>query len=435
MAVFQYRAIGPDGGRVSGEVEARSRGEALAWLEQQRLQPIVLKQGDVATAKESESDAGPVRLTVPQIILFTEELSDLLDSGMPLEMVLRVMESREGESVLRVLAGRLRQQVREGISLSRALASTSPSFGELYCSMVQAGEMGGALSEILRKQAAYLKALQELKAKVQQALVYPSVLLGAAILVMVLFSTVLVPLLQDLFSQTGQEVPQIMRLMLAVTGFFYAYWWLVLGLMVLTLAAFLGWISTEDGRLWWHRTMLALPLLGPVLRARMLAQMAETLANLTSNGIPLLTGLKLLARSTGNRYYRLLLQSIAEEVGDGRAFSRALSRSGGFPGVFVDVVAVGEQAGQISAALSKLSQRFEKEMDRRVQFLTTLVQPLIIVVMALIVGAVAWGIVTSIFQAVSGVRSRRQVVQMEMVVPDLVLGVQVHGSWPGSSKS
>src|ERR1700731_4106655 len=238
MALFSYSAVGQDGGRVSGQVEAQSRAEAFRKLDRDRLQPISLVQQDGVETKTNGAQPRTgdepvvlrnIRLSGGQIILFTEEMSDLLDAGLQLEPALRVMEGRNELSSIKIVASALRQQVREGSSLSNALRLVSPSFGDLFCNLVAAGEISGSLPQLLRRQAMFLVAMEDLRKKVVSALIYPSMIFVLGIGLIFLFMTYLVPQLMTLFQKTGRDLPFTTKILVQISDLFTHYWWVILG--------------------------------------------------------------------------------------------------------------------------------------------------------------------------------------------------------------
>src|SRR6202011_1993469 len=278
MALFSYHAVRRDGGRVSGQVEAQSRTEAFRKLDRESLQPISLVQQEgVETngARAPEmSGALPtrnIRLSGGQIILFTEEMSDLLDAGLQLEPALRVMEGRKELSGIKSVASALRQQVREGSSLSSALRLVSPSFGDLFCNLVSAGELSGSLPQLLRRQATFLVTLDDLRKKVVSALIYPAMIFVLGIGLIFLFMSYLVPQLTTLFQKTGRDLPLLTRVLVQTSDVFSHYWWAIVAGILLVVVGFLQLIRTPSGRRWWHRAQLRLPLGGSVLRGRFYA--------------------------------------------------------------------------------------------------------------------------------------------------------------------
>lgn len=407
MPAFTYEAMVPGGGRTRGTLEARSRQEALAQLSRQRLQPIRLQQEGAAGGGVSAGSTAPTapaerQMSEVQIISFTEELGDLLDAGLQLEGALKMMEQRSEASSVKAVAESLRTQVREGVSLSRALKTASTSFSDLYCNLVAAGEVSGALGSILQRQVVYLKKLSDLKGRVIQALIYPMFVTGAGILLMVLFVVVLVPQLEMLFKT--QKPPLITQLLLGTSRFLVRWGWMVLAMIALGGIGFWQAIQKPEGRLWWDQVRVKIPVAGPVLEAAFYAQFSQTLANLLGNGVTLLQAMQLVSKATPNTYFRIRLEKASDQISEGYSLSRALRQVGGFADSFLDLVAVGEQTGELAKALDKAGARYEKEMDRRIQRITALIQPVIIVIIALVVGAVVYSIITSIFDAMSGMR-------------------------------
>lgn len=408
MLTFTYEALGAGGARSAGKLEANTRQEALASLSKLKLRPLRLQQEgliETGTGKGGgPGAAGEQLMTESQIISFTEELGDLLDAGLQLEGALKMMEQRSEASALKAVAQSLRNQVREGTSLSRALKSASASFSDLYCNLVAAGEVSGALGSILKRQVLYLKKLSDLKGRVIQALIYPMFVSGAGILLMVLFVVVLVPQLESLFSKSPETTPLVTKLLLGTSYFLVHYGWLLAASLALGGLGFWQWIQKPLGRIWWDQARMSIPVAGAVLEAAFYAQFSQTLANLLINGVTLLQAMQLVTQATPNSFYRLRLEKAAGQISEGYSLSRALRHVGGFSDMFLDLVAVGEQTGDLSKALDKAGARFEKEMDRKIQRITALIQPVIIVVIALVVGVVVYSIITSIFGAMSGMR-------------------------------
>ncbi|MBV8533562.1 MAG: type II secretion system F family protein [Verrucomicrobia bacterium] len=411
MPLFAYQAIRRDGGRVSGQLEAQSRAEAFRKLDRDRLQPIslvlqesVAMNGSRPAETEKSLPARNIRLSGSQIILFTEEMSDLLDAGLQLEPALRVMEERRELSTIKSVASALRQRVREGSSLSSALRLVSPSFGDLFCNLVAAGELSGSLPQLLRRQATFLVTIDDLRKKVVSALIYPSMIFVLGIGLIFLFMTYLVPQLTTLFEKTGKDLPLLTRMLVQTSDFFSHYWWAIIAGIVAVVFGFLQLIRTPPGRQWWHSTQLRLPLFGSVLRGRYYAQFSETMANLVANGIPLLNSLRLMTSATSNVHLRGLMEKVVDMVGEGGSLSRALQRVGEFPPLFIDMIAVGEQTGDLAQALERIGRRYDKELNIKIQRLTSLVQPVVILIMAGMVGLIAYSIINGIFDAVSGLR-------------------------------
>jgi type II secretory pathway component PulF len=344
-------------------------------------------------------------LTTPQLLFFTEELAELLEAGLQLEGALKVIEQRQEKSPVKVVAAHLRQLVREGVGFSKALRSCGKSFDPLYCNLVAAGEAGGVLPQILKRQCAHLEMVGELGKKVTSALVYPAIVFSSAILLMFIFLTFLVPQLSVLLGKSGQKLPAITQALIT-TSLFCAHWWWA-------IAAFIGAIitgarmaiATPAGRAWWHRAQLDVPVVGPVLKARFYAEVMQNLSTLVSNGVTMLSAMDLMRAATGNVYLKGLLEKVADMVREGSSLASAMRRTGFFPPVLLDILAVGEQTGDLAGSLARAAKRYDRELTSRIQHLTTLIQPAVILIVALFVGVVAYSMISGILSSVNALKA------------------------------
>ncbi len=426
MPLFAYKALSANGSVTTGEIDASDRPEALRVLDKKGLQPVNLKETASSSAnkkttantkakaeetersrskvetKETPIPDGPIKLKRQEVVLFTEELSDMLSAGLQLEPALKSMENRQELGNLKAVSFKIRQIVRDGVNFSVALKKVSPSFGPLYCSLAAAGEASGALDVILKRQAHYLKTLAELQGRLILAMIYPAFLVLAGIGVSIVFVTTLIPQLTALIeSSPGGKVPLGAALLIAVSDFL-SKWWLV---MLLTLIAgfifFKAWKDNDANKPAWDRIKLKLPLVGPVITSRFYVQFLETMANLVSNGLPLLRALELSRDATQNRGLRVELDKVIAQVGDGRSFSKALIRNGAFPPLLIDMISVGEQTGKIDLSLRRAAERYDKELDKDLQRIMALVMPTVLIIMAGLIGTMAYLMITAIFQTIS----------------------------------
>ncbi len=434
MASFTYKALASDGSVSTGELKAESRADALRLLGKKGLQPVKLTEGGGRSArsekgtrpsrakeatqqpvsekksssKETPRDSkGLLKLKRGEVVLFTEELSEMLGAGLQLEPALKSMENREELGSLKDVSRGVRQLVRDGSSFSVALRKVSDSFGPLYCSLAAAGEASGALDTILKRQAHYLKTLQELQSKVTLALIYPAFLILAGIGVGVIFVTKLIPQLTDLISSTpGGKIPLGAKILIGVSDFFQAWWLVILLTLVVVSIAFKAWKDAEGNKLAWDRIKLRLPLIGKVIESRFYVQFLETLSNLVGNGLPLLRSLELARDATQNLYIRSHMNDVIEMVGDGRSFSRALVQSGIFPPLLIDMVSVGEKTGKLDKSLARAAERYDAELNKNLSRVMELIMPIVLVVMALLIGTMAYLMITAIFQTIDNLGSK-----------------------------
>ena len=425
MPLFAYKALSANGAVTTGEIDAADRPEALRVLDKKGLQPVNLKETAAASsakkttgsaknkaeeidrskaeAKEAAIPEGPIKLKRQEVVLFTEELSDMLSAGLQLEPALKSMENRQELGNLKAVSYKIRQIVRDGVNFSVALKKVSPSFGPLYCSLAAAGEASGALDDILKRQAHYLKTLAELQARLILAMIYPAFLVLAGICVSIVFVTTLIPQLTDLIESSGGKIPLGAAILIGISDFL-SKWWIVI---VLTLIAsfifFKAWKDNEANKPAWDRIKLRLPMIGPVISSRFYVQFLETMANLVGNGLPLLRALELSRDATQNRSLRGELDKVIAQVGDGRSFSKALIRNGAFPPLLIDMISVGEQTGKIDQSLRRAAERYDKELDKDLQRIMALVMPTVLIIMAGLIGTMAYLMITSIFQTISNI--------------------------------
>jgi type II secretory pathway component PulF len=408
MPVFVYQALQPGGGKASGEIEALSRQEAFSKLRTQNLQPFALaaKGSEGVSSADAPESSGENILNRQQVLLFTEELCELLEAGLKLDRALQVIEQRQDKSALRGVASSARQSLREGMTFSAALKKASPSFSELYCNMVKAGEASGTVSKILKRQVEFLTMMGDLQRRVTSALIYPSVIFSAGVGLLVIFMTFLLPQLTALLGKTGQSLPLATRVLIGTSEFFGAYWWVILLLLAASVLAFRHVTSKGEGRVWWDRTKLNLPVFGPLLRMRFYAQFTQTLSTLLNNDVSLMQSMQLIRNATPNVYLQDLLARVATNVQDGAQLSRAIQRVQFFPPTMIDIIQVGETTGDLGTALERSAKSYDKQLSVVIERVTALIQPMVILMVALFVGLVAYSMITGILTTVSGLPKR-----------------------------
>ncbi len=430
MPAFAYQATDPTGRTVNGTLEAADRGTAVRLLSGKGLQPFQLResgapQAAAAANKGKDKDkkpatgakpaakakaavpAGPVKLSTGQVQIFAEELAELLGAGMRLEPALKLMEGRgEAATAHRIAAKKIGDMVREGHSFSSALRQSSHSFGELFCAVAAAGEAGGSLASAMQRQAAYLASSREIRGRVSVALIYPSFLLVAAVGVTILFATFLIPQLTEMVQSISGSLPGGIKMLLAATDFIKT-WWLVMLLALAGLVAlFLMWAKSPAGKPLWHRAQLRLPFAGPVLQASFHSQFLETLASLSLGGLPLLKGMDLAAGVSSNLFIRKHVVRAVDLVRDGGSLSRALERTGLFPVNLLEMVRIGEHTGELGDALRHAADRCAKDLGRKLERAVAMMQPLIILLMAGLVGVMAYTMISVVFETMNAVRHR-----------------------------
>jgi len=413
MPLFVYSAQGP-AGLITGELSASDRSEAFSILGRKKIQPIRLEAaGDAKSPAKAAAKAkstaepvtsGPIKLKLDQVVLFIEELADLVGAGIQLEPALATMERRRELSGIKTLASVLRGKVRDGMSFAKAVSSTSPSFGSLFCALVTAGEASGSLSTILKRQAQYMRSIAALRSKVFSAMMYPAFLIVAAVGVTLLFVVYLIPKLTEMLDSTGGKLPLPAQIILKLSDAFTSTWWLLLLGGVMAFTMFRSWVARPESAIPWARFKLRIPLFGNIFKGRFYVQFLETMANLLGNGLTMVHAMQLTHQAIENPHLQREFEGVQRHVGEGVSLSRALDRSGQFPPLLLDMINVGEQTGDMSAALARAAERFDRELNQKIDRLAGLIQPVIVFLMAGMVGIVAYIMMTTIFETMNSIK-------------------------------
>tara|TARA_R110000850_G_scaffold270605_1_gene403727 strand:- start:1025 stop:2278 length:1254 start_codon:yes stop_codon:yes gene_type:complete len=417
MGSFRYRALQSDGQVTEGTSEGANRGEVMNRLGEKGWQ--VLSVEEVAAKRTSSKEqkaskekvAKPTapqenRLSSKQLIQFTEEMSDLISAGVQLDAALNSISKRSESEVISKVAGLCYERVRDGVPLATALRNASPSFNELYCNLVSAGEVSGALGDILKRQVSYLTTLAELKGKLATALIYPAFLVVSGIGVSAMFVFFLIPRLRQLVESTGGELPLVARVMMASGDFVKDYWIVLMILLAVVLTVGGVLFQRPSVQLAWDEKKLKLPLFGKLLLTRFNVQFVETLSNLLTNGLPIVKALQLVEGTTANRYIRAQISTITDKVSEGALLNRSMEKAGTFDSGLIDMVRIGEDTGQLASSMSKAGERLDREFSRSIDRIGSVIQPAIILVMSVVVGVMAYMMISMIYETISVLRNR-----------------------------
>ncbi len=419
MPQFSYRARDAQGALVEGVLDCADRSIAIRQIEQKRCIPIKIEvldgkpqptgKGTAAPKARIVSAPAPIQsLKIPhgQLLIFTEQLAHLLQAGMTLDEGLSILDKRLKQPRVQQMTRYLHQALVDGRSFSQALREMPKIFPPLFVNLVAAGEASGALPEILHRLVKHLMQAKTLRDRVQQALIYPAFLAVAGAGLITVFITYMVPQLTGFMSQIGGALPLPTRILMDVNHAIVTYWWLAALIAVGVSVGFRAFVRTDEGRLTWDRFRLKIPGYGRVIRYSYYAQFSRTLGTLMQNGIPLLRGLDLVSEIAGNRYLELKLNEARRAVVDGATLSAALGSQRIFPDLFTDMMAVGEQTGRFGETMQTIADVYERELDRNVAVISQLIPPVIIVIIALVVGLVVYSILSAVFEATHSLQFR-----------------------------
>ena len=412
MPQFAYRARNAQGGLVEGVLDCADRAVAIRQIELQHCIPIridlvgaepkVVRRDSAAPASSTQT----LKIPHGQLLVFTEQLAHLLQAGMTLDEALSILEKRLKQPRVQQMTHTLHQALVDGRSFSQALSELPRIFPPIYVNMVAAGEASGALPQILLRLVKHLMQAKDLRDRVQQALIYPAFLALAGAILITVFITFMVPQLTGFMSQTGGALPLPTRILLHIHHAITGYWWIGVILAIGAIIGFRAFVRTDEGRLAWDRFRLVLPGYGRVIRHRYYAQFSRTLGTLMENGIPLLRSLDLVTEIAGNRFLELKLGQVRRAVIDGATLSAALQEQKLFPDLLTDMMSVGEQTGHFAETMQAIADVYERELDRTVAVISQLIPPVIIVLIALLVGFVVYSVLSAVFEMTHSLQFR-----------------------------
>lgn len=398
MAAFSYRALTGEGKPRRGLIEADSPRQARALLRERGLLPTTVESEGPAKAEKGSWLRLERPLPATDVALLTRQLATLLDSGLPLEEALYAITRQSNSQRLKATVLSVRARILEGHSLASALSEYPRSFSELYRAMVTAGEESGHLGGILLRLAEHGERLQQIRAKVQVALIYPVVLTLVAIGVITLLMTYVVPKVIEQFDHAQQTLPLLTRQLIFISEGLQQYGLHMLGALVVLALGARWWLRDSSRRQAWHRTQLRLPLIGTFVLGQQSLQFARTLAILVGSGLDLLQSLKVAAGPMTNLHLKQAVTQATELVREGCSLSHALERSGPFPPLLVYMIANGERSGELERMLDKAAENQEAEFEARVAWMLGLFEPALILVMGGIVLCIVLAILLPILE-------------------------------------
>jgi len=412
MPQFAYRARDAQGGLVEGVLDCPDRAVAIRQIELQHCVPIRIEV--LGTEPKVVSQAGALpeaptkNLKIPhgQLLIFTEQLAHLLQAGMTLDEALSILKKRLKQPRVQQMTHTLHQGLIDGRSFSQALSGIPRIFQPLYVNLVAAGEASGALPQILLRLVKHLMQAKDLRDRVQQALIYPAFLALAGAVLVTIFITFMVPQLTGFMAQTGGALPLPTRILLQVHHAITGYWWAGILAVIGAVVGFRAFVRAEEGRIAWDRFRLLIPGYGGVIRHRYYAQFSRTLGTLMENGVPLLRSLDLVTEIAGNRFLEVKLGEVRKAVIDGATLSAALQEQKMFPDLFTDMMSVGEQTGHFAETTQAIADVYERELDRSVGIISQLIPPVVIVVIAVLVGLVVFSILSAVFEMTHSLQVR-----------------------------
>jgi type II secretory pathway component PulF len=423
MPQFSYKARRRTGEVVEGILEVADRSAALIQIERLGLFPVAVDTAKggiaIAPAERSSSRKADWRALLPpslrialtqkrkpklqELSTFTQQLANLLHSGMPLTVALNSMTHLETRGIPADVSKELRQDVMEGRSLSDAMVKQPRVFSDLYVNMVRAGESSGALVEVLRRMADHFERFAQVQAKFTSALIYPAFVAVVGAGIMFFFMTYMLPKFMSIFEGMNVPLPLITRMLVSVSDVFKGYWWLMILVGLALVVLFKRFQSTRDGRRKIDELKMKMPLFGKVIKLNLFGQFARTLSTLLENGVPVLTALKITEQIVTNVIVKDAIARTREEVTDGKTIAQPLAHGKIFPQLMVDLVKIGEETGDVPGALKNVADTYENELSISLRVLTNMIEPVMIMVMAVGVGFLLLSVLSAMFAITSNI--------------------------------
>jgi len=401
MPIYEYEALDKDGRKSKGVLEASAVAVARQKIRESGVFPVELREtGNGKRQSTAQMSMGSLfgKVRFNDVSLMTRQLATLLGAGLPLVPSLSTLVSQTAHPQMKQTLARIKEEVNEGKSLTAGLALFPKIFSPFYINMVKAGEISGMMNLVLERLADFNESQQALRAKINSALAYPLIMFAIGALVVFFLVTFIVPNITQIFEEMHQTLPFVTVLLITVSGFMKSFWWLLAAIILLAfLAAKYMLLKTEKGIYAWDRFKFKVPLFGVLNQKIALARFSRTLGTLLQSGVPLLASLEIVADIVDNRLMADAIRLAAKDVEEGQTLSLPLARSGFFPPMASEMIAVGEQSGTLEVMLQRIANAYETEAAARIMTLTSLLEPLMILVMGFMVGFIVVSVLLPIF--------------------------------------
>jgi type IV pilus assembly protein PilC len=382
------------GEKRKGEMEAPDEGSVRTHLRQQNVVPTKV----VAKGKEVSFSFGRQRVKKKDVAVFTRQLATMIDAGLPLVQSLDILAMQQENKVFKEVIKNIKENVEGGSTFAAALGRQPKVFDDLYVNLVIAGEEGGILDNVLNRLAVYIEKAEALKKKVKSALVYPSTIVGVAIIVVAILMIFVIPVFAKIFSSMGHTLPLPTIIVIGISNLLKKYILLIIVALAVLLFLLKRYYSTEKGKFTIDSFILKTPVFGMLFRKVAVARFARTLSTLITSGVPILDGLTITSKTAGNKPIEYAIMKARTSISEGETIAEPLARSEIFPPMVTQMIAVGESTGSLDSMLSKIADFYEEEVDVAVATLTSLLEPLLMVFLGVTVGGVVIAMYLPIFK-------------------------------------
>ncbi|MBI4590811.1 MAG: type II secretion system F family protein [Candidatus Rokubacteria bacterium] len=406
MPVFAYQGRTTQGS-TAGEIEAADRTAAVAELRRKAILVTAIKEkaaGQARAGARGRFGGFGGKVKDKEMAIFTRQFSTMVDAGLPLVQCLTILAEQSESKALRTVTASVAGSVESGSTLADSLRRHPKTFNELYVNLVEVGEAGGILDTVLQRLSVYIEKAAALKRKVKSAMIYPATIMGVAFVVVVFMLTFVIPTFAKMFTGLGAELPLPTMIVMKLSDFVQRFILLIIAAAVGLVLGIRMYYRTEGGKSVIDALLLKLPILGTLIRKVSVARFTRTLGTLVSSGVPILEGLRITARTAGNRVVEKAVLETRASVTAGKTLAEPLKASTVFPPMVVQMISVGEQTGALDAMLNKIADFYDDEVDTAVGALTALLEPLMIVFLGVVIGGLVIAMYLPIFRLVTLVK-------------------------------
>lgn len=403
MAKFAWEGTTKSGQTMKGEMEAPNAEAVQAQLRRQNISPGKIKERGKGLDIELKIPGFEPKVTTKDLVIFTRQFATMIDAGLPLVQCLDILSRQQDNKTFKKNLLQVKEDVESGSTFADALKKHPKAFDELYVNLVAAGEIGGILDTILNRLAAYIEKAMKLKKKVKSAMTYPATIVGIAVVVISVILVFVIPQFQSMFEDFGQELPLPTRIVIMLSEFIQSYILVIIGGSFALVWLLKRIYKTPKGRLYMDTLFLKLPVMGELVRKVAVAKFTRTLGTMISSGVPILDGLDIVAKTAGNKVVENAIYRVAQSISEGKTIAEPLEKSGVFPPMVCQMIAVGEQSGSIDTMLNKIADFYDDEVDDAVGNLTAMMEPLLMLFLGTTVGGLVIAMYLPIFQLAGAV--------------------------------
>lgn len=395
MPIFKYSARTKEGQKKEGQIEAKNRNQVVKELQDNDLVVVSVDEKIELFERMKEINIGGI--PIDEKVVFMRQLSTMVSAGLPLTQGLDILIQQTSNPKFKEVIEEVLQDVEGGTGLADSFRKHEGIFDDITLNLIKAGESSGKLEEVLVSIADELESNRDFQAKLKGAMIYPAVIGVIIVAVLVLVIVVMIPAVEDVFSDFGGELPGVTKILIAMSNFVRRFWWIIISVIGMGIVGIRYYLATSQGRALWDQIKLKIPIFGKVSEKVELATFSSTMYLLVSSGLNLLDALELTSNSLSNMHFKNAVKDAASEVKKGAPLAVPISKSEVFPLIVSNMIGVGEETGKLDVVLEKMSEYYQDEVDRMTENLSSLMEPIMLVVMGGVIGFIAVAVYLPMF--------------------------------------